>query len=169
MRCQGIHYGNKIVFNGHSLLYRAPYSQITIGNNCHFNSSSRFTFRGVAHKCIIHTHQNGSIIKIGDNCGFSGTSIIAVTQVRIGNNVLCGADTRIGDADGHSNIYPQFSPKPISIGDNVWLGMNTVVLKGVTIGNNTIIGANSVVTKDIPDNVIAAGNPCKVIRENLCK
>lgn len=62
-------------------------------------------------------------------------------------------DTRSGrDAD----VY---------IGDNVWLGYGVVVLKGVTIGENSVIGARSVVTHDIPANVIAAGNPCKVIRE----
>ena len=54
---------------------------------------------------------------------------------------------------------------PITIGDNVWIGGNVVVNPGITIGNNTVIGSGSVVTKDIPDNVIAVGNPCKVLRE----
>ena len=54
---------------------------------------------------------------------------------------------------------------PITIGDNVWLGGNVVVTPGVTIGENTVIGASSVVVKDIPANVVAAGNPCRVVRE----
>ena len=54
---------------------------------------------------------------------------------------------------------------PITIGDNVWLGGNVVVTPGVTIGENTVIGAGSVVVKDIPANVVAAGNPCRVVRE----
>lgn len=54
---------------------------------------------------------------------------------------------------------------PITIGDNVWLGGNVVVTPGVTIGENSVIGAGSVVVKDIPANVVAAGNPCKVVRE----
>ena len=54
--------------------------------------------------------------------------------------------------------------KPVTIGDNVWIGGNTVINPGVTIGSNVVIGSGSVVTKDIPDSVIAAGNPCKVIR-----
>jgi acetyltransferase-like isoleucine patch superfamily enzyme len=54
---------------------------------------------------------------------------------------------------------------PIRIGDNVWIGMNTVVLPGIKIGDNVVIGSNSVVTKDIPSNSIAAGNPCRVIKE----
>ena len=55
--------------------------------------------------------------------------------------------------------------KPITIGNNVWIGGNTVINPGVTIGNNVVIGSGSVVTKDIPDNVIAVGNPCRVLRE----
>ena len=55
--------------------------------------------------------------------------------------------------------------KEIHIGDNVWVGGNTVINPGVTIGNNVVIGSGSVVTKDIPDNVVAAGVPCRVIRE----
>ena len=55
--------------------------------------------------------------------------------------------------------------KPITIKDHVWIGSNTTVLPGVTIGENSIIGAGSVVTKDIPANVIAAGNPCRILRE----
>lgn len=54
---------------------------------------------------------------------------------------------------------------PITVGDSVWIGANVSVLPGVKIGSNTIIGAGSVVNKDIPDGVIAVGNPCKVIRE----
>jgi galactoside O-acetyltransferase len=54
---------------------------------------------------------------------------------------------------------------PVTIGDNVWIGANSVVLPGITIGENSVIGAGSVVTKDIPANVVAVGNPCKVLRE----
>ena len=54
---------------------------------------------------------------------------------------------------------------PVTIGDNVWIGGNAVILPGVTIGNNAVIGAGSIVAKDIPDNVIATGNPCRIIRE----
>ena len=77
---------------------------------------------------------------------------------------MCGANTFITDSDWHPEDHRSGKPKPIKIGNNVWLGLNVVVLKGVVIGDNTVVGANSVVTKDLPPNVVAAGNPCKIIR-----
>ena len=77
----------------------------------------------------------------------------------------CGANTYIASTDAHSDDYRAGKDRPIVLEDNVWLGLNVVVLKGVTIGKNSLIGANSVVTKDIPANVIAVGNPCRVIKQ----
>lgn len=105
----------------------------------------------------------GASIIIGDNCGFSAVSIIAAKEVVIGNHVMVGANTSIADWDDHTERLGT-QPKPIRIGDNVFVGMNSLIMKGVTIGENSIIGAGSIVTKDIPANVVAAGSPCKVIR-----
>ncbi|GAO31958.1 galactoside O-acetyltransferase [Geofilum rubicundum JCM 15548] len=76
----------------------------------------------------------------------------------------CGANTLITDSDWHLEDARTGKPQPIVIEDNVWLGVNVTVLKGVRIGANSVIGAHSLVVKDIPANVIAAGNPCKVIK-----
>ncbi len=87
----------------------------------------------------------------------------------IGNNAQIAPNVSIYTA-GHP-VHPDSRNSgyeygiAITIGDNVWIGGNTCILPGVTIGNNVVIGAGSVVTKGIPDNVIAAGNPCKIIRE----
>jgi len=89
--------------------------------------------------------------------------------VIIGNNAQIAPNVSIYTA-GHP-VHPDSRNSgyeygiAITIGDNVWIGGNTCILPGVTIGNNVVIGAGSVVTKGIPDNVIAAGNPCKIIRE----
>lgn len=94
--------------------------------------------------------------------------ILDVAEVHIGSHCLFGPRVCIFtpghpiDADIR-NACVEFG-KPIHIGDNVWIGGNAVINPGVTIGNNVIIGSGSVVTKDIPDNVIAAGNPCRIIR-----
>jgi len=138
---------------------------IMIGNSCKFHNKYASNMIGVNHPCIIATHARRASIRIGNHCGFSGTVIGAFASITLGNNVRCGANTLITDGDWHTDDPRCGAPKPIVIKDNVWLGYNAVVLKGVTIGNNTIIGANSVVTKDIPANVVAAGNPCRVIRE----
>ena len=112
---------------------------------------------------MVSTLTEEAVLEIGDNCGFSGTVVGAFTQIKIGNNVRCGANTLITDSDWHPGDSRVNASKPVIIGDNVWLGINVVVLKGVEIGANTVIGANSLVTKNIPANVIAAGNPCKEI------
>lgn len=107
---------------------------------------------------------------IGDNFYANFDCIfLDVNHITIGNNVMFGP--RVGlytashpiDKDVR-NTGLEYG-KPIKIGHNVWIGGNAVVMPGVTIGDNTIIGAGSVVTKDIPSDVIAAGNPCKVIRK----
>ena len=83
----------------------------------------------------------------------------------IGQEVRCGANTIICDTDYHPDDWRSGAAREVIIEDRVWLGANVVVLKGVKIGRNSLIGANSVVTKDIPNNVIAAGNPCKVLKK----
>lgn len=163
MSLTGIQYGRNVRFGGNAMFHRSPGTVIKIGDNVTFNSSSRFNHRGLNHKCILQTSQNGCI-NIGNNCGFSAVSIVSSIKVDIGNNVMCGANVIIGDRNDHEDRYPEFPPAPVVIKDNVWVGMNCVIMKGVTIGENSIIGANSVVTKDIPANCIAAGSPCRVIK-----
>lgn len=158
----GITLGKNLSFNGRILLDRFKYSTIKIGDNCTFNSHSLFNPRGVK-RCILHTATDFAKIEIGNNCGFSGVSIVCWKSISIGNNVMVGADTCIGDTDDHPERLDT-KPAPVVIGDNVFIGMHCLILKGVTIGENSIIGAGSVVTKDIPANCVAAGVPCKVIR-----
>jgi acetyltransferase-like isoleucine patch superfamily enzyme len=161
---KGIKFKRGNSFYGVPIIRRIPRSIITIGVNNTFRSDVSSNLIGVNHKCILSTHSQEALIQIGDNCGFSGVTIGAFEKIIIGKNVLCGANTTITDFDWHATKYPSHS-KPVIIHDNVWLGLNTVVLKGVEIGENSIIGANSVVVKSIPENVIAAGNPCRVLRK----
>ncbi len=163
-RLYGIQLGKNCKFFGLPKIVKKGNGRIKIGNNCTFRSNSTSNLIGINHKCIISTLKVGAQIIIGDGCGFSGTVIGSEKRVILGNHVRCGANTIISDSDYHSDDPRSGPPKEVVIEDNVWLGVNTVVLKGVTIGKNSLIGANSVVTKNIPENVIAAGNPCKVIR-----
>lgn len=157
--------GKGVKFYGRIHFLNQKKSQIIIGDNCSFRSSVTSNWIGVDRPCMLSTQgKNEAVIQIGDNCGFSGTVIGAFLSITLGNNVRCGSNTLITDSDWHLDDPRVGKPKPIVIGDNVWLGVNAVVLKGVSIGKNSIIGANSVVVSNIPENVIAAGNPCKVLK-----
>ena len=112
----------------------------------------------------------GKNIEVGNNFFANYNCVILdVAKVTIGENVMFAPNVSIYTA-GHP-IHPESRNSgyeygiPITIGNNVWIGGNVVINPGVTIGNNVVIGSGSVVTKDIPDNVIAVGNPCRVIRE----
>lgn len=112
----------------------------------------------------------GKNIEVGNNFFANyNCTILDVGKVVIGENVMMAPNVSIYTA-GHP-LHPKSRNTgyeygiEISIGDNVWIGGNVVINPGVHIGNNVVIGSGSVVTKDIPDNVIAVGNPCKVIRE----
>lgn len=162
MKLIGVRFGKNIKWDGLTQIERFPMSEITIGERCVFNSNSIFNQRGIRH-CIIQTGKIGAKIKIGNLCGFSGVSIVADCCVEIGNNVMVGANTLIGDRDDHPERL-HTSPSKTYIGDNVFIGMHCIIMKGVSIGKNSIIGAGSIVTKDIPENVVAVGVPCKVIK-----
>lgn len=108
-------------------------------------------------------------IHIGDYCLICpGVRITAATRISIGDNCMLASGAYLTDSDWH-DIYDRSAPigksAPVILEENVWIGDSAIVCKGVTIGKNSIIGAGSVVASDIPPNVIAAGNPAKVIKQ----
>jgi acetyltransferase-like isoleucine patch superfamily enzyme len=159
--------GHNCRFFGLTKMSAIKADSISIGSNCRFHSKSTKNLIGINRPCILSTNTVEAKLKIGNNCGFSGTVVGCFINIEIGNNVRCGANTTITDSDWHNSDSRVGAPRSIVIKDNVWLGLNVIVMKGVTIGENTIIGAGSVVVNDIPENVIAAGNPCKVLKSLL--
>lgn len=112
----------------------------------------------------------GKNIYAGDGLYMNyGCVILDCNTVHIGDNVLCAPYVQIYTAYHPTDPETRLSGKelaaPIRIGNNVWIGGGAIICPGVTIGDNTTIGAGSVVVKDIPANVVAVGNPCRVIRE----
>ncbi len=111
----------------------------------------------------------GVHIEVGDNF-FANFNCVFLdcNYIKMGNNVFLGPAVQIYTAfhpvDASQRIKGTELALPVIIGDNVWIGGSVVICAGVTVGNNTTIGAGSVVVKDIPENVLAAGNPCRVIR-----
>jgi len=111
----------------------------------------------------------GYNIKFGKNFYANhNLTILDVNVVKFGDNVMCAPNVQIYTA-GHPidaqkrNSGLEFG-KPITIGDNVWIGGGAIILPDITIGNNVVIAAGSVITKNVPDNVVVAGNPAKVIK-----
>lgn len=121
----------------------------------------------------------GENIHFGDNCEVNTNCVfLDCNKIIIGHNALIApavqiytafhpprASDRLPDPSSHEFTFCKTQTAPVSIGDNAWIGGGSIILPGVTIGNNVTIGAGSVVTKDVPDNVMAFGNPCRVIRE----
>lgn len=106
--------------------------------------------------------KKGIICDPGDN---PNVYIEANNGIILGNNVGIGTGAKLlSSIHAHEDHSKHVKNKPIIIGNNVFIGANAVILPGIKIGDNVVIGASSVVTKDIPSNVIAAGNPCKIIK-----
>lgn len=111
----------------------------------------------------------GYNIHIGNNVMVNyGAIMLDTCPIHIGNDVLIGPNAQLYAAchplDPKMRLEGLENGKPITIGNNVWIGGSCVILPGVNIGDNAVIGAGSVVTKDVPANMLAYGNPCKVIR-----
>ncbi len=168
-RWWGIHLGSDSDFRGLPLFRRHPLSTITIGDHCRIQSSDWFNRMGGSRRCCLTTLRNASII-IGHHTGLSSTVVYCAERIEIGNHVLCGTRTTILDTDGHP-LNPEDradggygNSAPVIIEDDVLLGQNVLVQKGVRIGRGAIVSSNSVVTKSIPPNAIAAGVPARVVK-----
>ena len=137
--------------------------------------------------CKMHSAYHGKIL-IGNNCKVGKDSrILCVDSVTIGDYTTVAQNVTIVDNNNHP-VNPEFrrfmrttphgssarswihaDHKPITIGENCWIGENSRIQKGVTIGDNSIVAACSVVTKDVPANCIAAGNPAKIVKTDIDK
>ena len=134
----------------------------------------RDMFCEIGENCYIepplHANWGGKHVHFGKNVYANfGLTLVDDTHIFVGDGTMLGPNCVIATA-GHP-IDPELREKqyqfniPVHIGKNCWLGAGVIVLPGVSIGDNTVIGAGSIVTKDIPANVVAVGNPCRVLRE----
>jgi acetyltransferase-like isoleucine patch superfamily enzyme len=174
LRSAGVKTGGRITLWGRPIISRAPGSTIEIGDRVVLCSDSRKTALGVNHAVVLRTLSPQARIIIGDDVGISGGTICAAQSVTIGAGSLLGANVTIADTDFHPSAAKErrysradVAVAPVAIRENVFIGTNCLILKGVEIGANSVIGAGSVVTRSIPSNVIAAGNPCRVVRPQI--
>ena len=142
---------------------------ITIGSNFHAVSSRKRSVITLFSPCHITSIGTAKII-IGKNVSLNGTTVTARSSVSIGDRTQIGPNTIIMDSDGHP-IWPledRWGKKgpsaPVIIENDVWIGMNCIILKGVTIGSGAVIAAGSIVIKDVDSNSVYAGNPARKIK-----
>lgn len=167
-----IPWGGKWRFYGIPVIQKHRCSQIVFGDHLQLRSTLASNPLGPNHSVILCTWQAGARLVIGSYFGMTGGTICCAESITIGNHVTVGANTTIADTDFHPldpierRLHPAAAKTaPIVIEDEVFIGMNCLILKGVTIGKGSVIGAGSVVTKSIPFGVVAAGNPARVIRK----
>lgn len=152
----------------HPLLTKGK-GKIHIGKNVQIGVVASPNF--YSHYTYLEARNPESEISIGDTVSINNAfSAVAFSKITIQNNVLIGVNCSIIDNDGHHLDSDKRNDEDIQsaevfIAENVFLGDDVTILKGVTIGKNSVIGNGSIVTKSIPENVIAAGNPARVIRK----
>lgn len=144
--------------------------KVRVGDNLYFSSGDAVNPIGSNLQGAIYV-ESGASLTIENDVGMSSTRMWIHESVTLGDNVKIGACVLITDTDAHPLDYlarrtsnEGTKSAPIEIEDDVWVGAHSIILKGVTIGARSIIGAGNVVTKNIPADCVAAGNPCRVIK-----
>jgi acetyltransferase-like isoleucine patch superfamily enzyme len=141
--------------------------RIELGEGVRLSGKSTFGFSN--RLCDRPLLRVGDHTFIGHNCNFA-----VAAEVTLGSHCLLASNVQVFDYDGHSidaakrrwnEPFPPENCKPVAIGDDVWLGTGVLVLKGVTVGDRSIVAAGSVVTRDVPPDVIVAGNPARVVKQ----
>lgn len=128
-----------------------------IGENCYIEVPFRANWGGRHVHFGKHVYANFNLTLVDD------------THIYVGDHTMIGPNVTIATAS--HPLWPDYrkleyqANHPVHIGENCWLGAGVIVLPGITIGKNVVVGAGSVVTKDLPDNVVAVGNPCRILRE----
>lgn len=147
--------------------------KLILGHNVSIKSNPRTYHLHMYTPAKFMADRRNAVIEIGDNTRVNGSCIHAYKKISIGKNCLIAANCQIFDGNGHDLSFPDVKKrinttggvKEIRIEDNVWIGINSIILPGVAIGYGSVIAAGSVVSKDIPPMCIAGGNPAKIIRQ----
>ena len=171
LKKKGAVLGRNVQIPGKLNLVTSGNNVIGIGDNFYFSSGDAVNPISSNLQGAIYL-ENGASLKIGNNVGMSSTRMWIHDSIKIGNHVKIGGCVLMTDTDAHPIDFMArrssnegTKSAPIVIEDDVWIGAHSIILKGVTIGARSIIGAGSVVTKSMPADCVAAGNPCRVIKD----
>ncbi len=172
VRLSGVVVGEDARIYGGPIFSGVSNSNIVFGRRVVLCSDSEFTALGVVHPVVFRVMRPGARISVGDDCGFSGNSVCCAQSIEIGNRCLFGSGAMVFDTDFHprkvlgrrfSKNWDEIACASVKIEDDVFVGANAIILKGVTIGCGSIVGAGAVVGKSVPPFSIVAGNPALVV------
>ncbi len=142
---------------------------IFIGSNCRLGVRPKSYLAGYGSATQLILWGTDSEISIGDNSILNGVHICARTSIRIGKGCIFATGIQILDSDTHiicstHRLTDLDEPQPVIIGNNVWVGLNAIILKGTVIGDNSVIGAGAIVKGVFPANCVIAGNPARIVK-----
>jgi len=172
MKFNKVQYGEDLNLIGLPVIFKQKKAELTIGDNCTIKSDFLSNLVGLYQRTIIVAREEGKI-HIGNNVGISGATIYSKESIKIGDYTNIGGNVKILDHDFHPieaearkrNDMTMVGKRAIIIGENVFIGCNSIVLKGTEIGDNSVVGAGSVVSGKFPANVIIAGNPARILKQ----
>lgn len=156
--------GGKLITNAQAILPNGRSTIIRLDKNAVLRTLGQFS---IFYDGDIIVFEGGEL-EIGSGFCNCNIKIRCTAKVKIGHKATIGHDVTIMDRDGHDMGYKGYVPKaPITIGDYVWIGAKSIILKGVTVGDNAVIAAGSVVTKDVPSHTLVGGTPARVLKEGI--
>lgn len=158
---------------GFPIIVKVKSAEIRLAENVSINSNKRLYHLNMHSVVKLMADAPNSKIYIGSNTRINGACIHAQNRIEIGKNCLIASNVQIMDSNGHelsfndveNRINTRDIPEEVIIGDNVWIGANSIVLPGVHIGNGSVIAAGSVVVKDVPPMSLYGGNPARLIKD----
>jgi hypothetical protein len=167
----GVAWGRDWKIFGRPILQRHRGSRIALGNGLYLRSWPRSNPLAPTAPVVLSTRRADAAIEVGTGCGFTGTTLVAADRIAIGDRVQVGGNASIVDFDFHPLVpeerrenFNDGASAPIVIEDDVFVGMEALVMKGVTIGEGAVVGAGAVVTQDVPSRTVVAGNPAQEVR-----
>lgn len=173
MRSKGLPCSDDADVKGMANIFISKKGIVNVGKGLTLRSGARRGIgNGATTKIIVNPEAE---LKIGDHVGMTNVCLLCQNKIEIGDYVLLGADVMVMDSNFHDTDWRRrmdgahgingAKTAPVKIGNNVFVGTRSIICKGVTIGARSIIAAGSVVVKDIPEDCIAGGNPCMIVRK----
>lgn len=172
LRLHGVRFGDGLQMYSLPICRRHPQATIELGARVCVTNTTRENLAGVIHRTVLVANKPGARLRIGNQVGISGAVIFCSTEITIEDYVSIGAGAKIYDTDFHpvsaadrrAGRAESIATAPVRLCEDVWVGSDVIVLKGVTVGARSILAAGSVVTSDIPPDTLAAGVPARPVR-----